>query len=58
VSVIAVIKQIKLVTKCNVCFEPRPCVVLTVDCGDRRIELAICIKCLSEMIEKLRASIR
>ena len=57
-SVIAIIKQIKLVTKCNICFEARPCVVLTVDCGDRRVELAICIKCLVEMVEKLKASIR
>lgn len=57
-SVIAVIKQFKLVAKCNVCFEARPCIILTVDCGDRRIELALCIKCLMEMIEKLKASIR
>ena len=57
-SAIAIIKQFKLVTKCNICFEPRPCVVLTVDCGDRRIELALCVKCLVEMIEKLKASIR
>ena len=57
-SAIAIIKQFKLVAKCNICFEPRPCVVLTVDCGDRRIELALCIRCLMEMIEKLRASIR
>ncbi len=56
-QVLAIVKHVRSITKCNMCFEPRPCVVLTVDCGDRRIELSICIKCLMEMVEKLRQAL-
>jgi len=56
VTVLAVVKQVRSLAKCNLCFEPRPSVVLTVDCGDRRVEIVICVKCLAEMLEKLKST--
>ena len=54
-TVLAVVKHFKSIAKCSLCFESRPSVVLTVDCEDRRIEVALCAKCLAEMLERLRS---
>ena len=54
-TVLAIVKQFKSIAKCNICFESRPSAVLTVDCGDRRIEVALCVKCLMEMLKKLKS---
>ena len=55
VSAIAIFKSTTKLMKCNVCFEARPAVVLTVydPYENKPIELVICAKCLREMLHKL-----
>ena len=54
-STIAIFKSTTRLMKCNLCFEARPAVVLTVydPYENKPIELVICIKCLREMQHKL-----